>query len=184
MEKYPQFETEHLLIRVLRPIDAEHVYYYRSLPEVCEFQGWRPKNIAEVVEFLRENAKQPVNTPHTWLQFAVCLKDGQIIGDVGIHFPDSQVQAEVAYTLSPAYQGKGYALEAVKALVDYLFGTLKKHRVYASVDPRNVPSYKLLEKLGFRKEAHFVKSYWMAGEWCDDVIYAILDDEWLLKMDR
>ncbi len=55
---------------------------------------------------------------------------------------------------------------------------LKKHRVTASVDPNNGSSIRLLEKLGFRKEAHFIKSFYMNDQWYDDCIYSILEEEW------
>jgi RimJ/RimL family protein N-acetyltransferase len=55
---------------------------------------------------------------------------------------------------------------------------LKLHRLSATADPRNLASVKLLERLGFRKEAHFVKSLWFKGEWADDVVYGLLREEW------
>jgi RimJ/RimL family protein N-acetyltransferase len=66
----------------------------------------------------------------------------------------------------------------VSAVVNYLFTDLGKHRIIASIDPRNTRSVKLLERLGMRKEAHFVKSVMIDGKWCDDCIYAILSEEW------
>ena len=64
-------------------------------------------------------------------------------------------------------------------IVDFLFGTLNKHRVIASIDPRNSASIRLIERLGFRKEAHFKKSYYLHEEWVDDIIYAKLKTEWV-----
>jgi len=98
---------------------------------------------------------------------------------MGIHFIEDNYQAEIGYTLSPAFQGKGYAIEAVKAILDYLFSKLKKHRITASVDPDNIKSIRLLENVGFRKEAHFIKSFRMNDQWYDDCIYAILTEEWV-----
>lgn len=175
--KPPHFITERLEIRVLNLEDAQAFFDYHVLPEVSQFQGWRPRQLSDAEDFLRENTQVAVNTPHAWLQMAVCLKDGTLIGDVGIHFLD-EYQSEVGYSLSPIYQGKGYAIEAVRTVVNYLFSELKKHRVTASVDPDNVPSIRLLEKLGFRKEAHFIKSFRMEDRWADDCIYAILEEEW------
>ena len=70
------------------------------------------------------------------------------------------------------------ATEALSALIDMLFDELAKHRIIASIDPRNEPSIRLMERLGFRKEAHFHRSIFMHGEWTDDVIYAMLQSEW------
>ena len=85
--------------------------------------------------------------------------------------------AELGCTLHKDYQKKGYATEALKAIVDYLFGRLDKHRIIASVDPRNTASIQLIERLGFRKEAHFKESYYLRGDWVDDIIYAQLKTE-------
>ena len=117
------------------------------------------------------------NRVDSWLQLAICIDNRQMIGDIGVHFFDDY-QIEIGYTLSPEYQGRGYAVEAVKGIVNYIFCTLKKHRITASVDPDNYASINLLEKIGFRKEAHFIKSFYMDNQWYDDCIYSILEDEW------
>ena len=80
--------------------------------------------------------------------------------------------------MAPEFQNRGYATEAVRALLEYLFDTLGKHRVFGSVDPRNRSSIRLLQRVGMREEAHFVKSLWFKDEWVDDVIFAILASEW------
>jgi len=157
--------------------DKEAFFHYRSLPEIYKYQSWRPSNIEEIEEFITKNAAVQPNTPDTWLQAAVCLHEGQMIGDIGIHFMDED-QVEIGYTLSPEFQGNGYALEAVKAVIDCAFFEWKKHRITASVDPDNTQSIKLLEKIGFRKEAHFINSFRMDNHWCDDCIYAMLEEEW------
>lgn len=178
MNKPIIIETNRLLLRTLEMRDKETFFQYRSLPEVCKFQSWRPENINEIEAFIESNVSVLPNTSNTWLQLAVCLKDGPLIGDIGVHFLDDDLQVEIGYTLSPDYQGKGFAVEAVRAVIDYLFFKLTKHRVSASVDPDNVRSIRLLEKIGFRKEAHFVKSFRMGNEWYDDCVYALLADEW------
>jgi len=66
-------------------------------------------------------------------------------------------------------------------VIDYVFGELKKHRISASVDPNNIKSIRLLEQIGFRKEAHFIESLLLNGQWVDDVIYALLAREWETK---
>jgi RimJ/RimL family protein N-acetyltransferase len=76
---------------------------------------------------------------------------------------------------------KGYATEALTKIVDYLLNDLNKHRIIASIDPANSDSIRLIERLGFRKEAHFIKSLFFRGEWVDDLIYAILAHEWKNK---
>ena len=89
---------------------------------------------------------------------------------------------EIGYIVNKRYQQKGYAAEALSAVIVQAFreGT---HRVYAECDPRNVPSWKLLKKVGLRREAHFRQNVWFhkdengAPVWKDTLVYAILEDE-------
>lgn len=66
----------------------------------------------------------------------------------------------------------------MKTAINFLFRELGKHRIICSVDPRNLKSEALLKRLGFRKEAHFKKSLFLFNEWVDDMIYALLSEEW------
>jgi RimJ/RimL family protein N-acetyltransferase len=177
---FTNLSTSRLVLRRLEPGDGEVVCRYRTDPDVSRYQGWgtlAPEDIQELI--VRLSQVEP-DTPGTWLQLAITLQStGEVIGDCGIHFPpEERRQAEIGITLAPAYQGKGYAAETLSALLDYLFGELGKHRVYASVDPRNQASIALLERVGMRREGHFRESLWFKGEWADDVIYAILEHEW------
>ena len=175
-----ELTTERLLLRALRADDAETMFAYRSDPDVLRYQGWDPESLADVHEFIAENAGYEAYAPGSWRQFAIALRaDGTMIGDCGVHVPeDKPEQAEFGITLAPTFQGHGYALEALRALLRLVFDVLGKHRAFASVDPRNVPSIALFERAGFRKEAHHVESLWLMGEWVDDVILALLAREW------
>ena len=101
------------------------------------------------------------------------------MGDLGAqrlgHSPE---QAEIGFTIAPSHQRRGLATEAARALLSHLFDDLGLHRVTASVDPDNLASRALIERLGMRQEAHHVKSYWFKGGWVDDVVYAMLRTEW------
>lgn len=178
MNTFEKITTDRLFIRTLDMKDRDAFFEYRSMPEVYKYQSWRPEDIDDIERFILANIAIIPNTKDSWLQLAVCLKDGQLVGDVGIHFLDDGFQAEIGYTLSHEFQGKGYASEAVRALIDYLFVGLNKHRITGSVDPDNLKSIMLLENLGFRKEAHFIKSYRLNDKWYDDCVYAVLADEW------
>lgn len=178
MSGFEPILTERLLIRKLETDDSQELFKYRSLPEVYEFQSFRPKNNDDIEEFLCAISILP-NIPNTWFQLAVCIKDERkLIGDIGIHFLADDTQTEIGYTLNPDYQGAGYAKEAVRAVMGYLFTVLGKHRIIASVDPDNWKSIKLLERIGMRKEAHFRKSIKINDKWMDDCVYAILKEEW------
>jgi RimJ/RimL family protein N-acetyltransferase len=85
----------------------------------------------------------------------------------------------MGFTLSPKHQGVGYASEAVTGIIDYLFKTLHKQSIIASVDPRNQKSIRLLERTGLRQESHFRETFGFNNEWPDDLIYAVFAEEWI-----
>ncbi|MCY1661966.1 GNAT family N-acetyltransferase [Chryseobacterium sp. SL1] len=172
-------ETERLLIRDLTLDDKQAVFNYRSDAEANKFQGWIPETLEDVEQFIERNNKE-FNQPESWYQVLITEKDSKaVIGDIGIHFFGSEnLQAELGITLNKDFQGRGFASEALKGVINFLFGDLKKHRIMASIDPENIDSLKLMERIGFRKEGHFVKSLFWKNNWTDDVIYALLREEW------
>jgi RimJ/RimL family protein N-acetyltransferase len=176
----PRIETERLLLSKLRLQDCRQMFAYRSHPQVTRFQLWRPARIEEVQEMVRKVKQTVFGDMDSWYQLGIFLRNRQeLIGDLGMHFlpPDNQ-QTEIGFTIAPGHQRNGYGTEAVRAALDYLFGTLHKHRVTASVAPENSASRGLLEKIGMRKEGHFRQSVWVNDRWEDDVVYALLSAEW------
>lgn len=173
------FKTERLIIRLAEPEDAAGIFSYRSDFDENKYQGWFPDSAEDVCDYIK-NMPKVMDVANVCFQFVIILaSEIRLIGDMGIIFTNhNNTQAEIGCTLHKDYQRKGYATEALKAMVDYLFGTLDKHRIVASIDPRNTPSIQLIERLGFRKEAHFRESYYLRGEWVDDIIYAKLKGEW------
>ncbi|MCD7901631.1 MAG: GNAT family N-acetyltransferase [Bacteroides sp.] len=171
--------TDRLIIRLAKPDDAQAIYQYRSDAIENQYQGWFPESAEEVRNYIT-NMPVSLDVADVCFQFAILTKnENHLIGDMGIVFTGHErMQAEVGCTLNKDFQGKGYATEALTAMVNYLFVALKKHRVVASIDPRNTSSIRLIERLGFRKEAHFKESYFLRGEWVDDIIYAMLDKDW------
>ncbi|WP_312458386.1 GNAT family protein [Proteiniclasticum sp.] len=174
-----ELRTERLILKKLDRRDAEVLYAYRSREEVRKFQSFHPRSLQHVEEFFEDLAEVP-DMEDTWFQIGIHLKEEKkLIGDLGLHFLPDGCQVEIGYTLDPCYQKKGYATEAIKEILKYLFEKLQKHRVTASVDPLNENSIRLLERLGFRREAHFIKGLFYEGVWVDDVIYAMLREEWV-----
>lgn len=173
-------ETTRLLLRPIEKNDAEAVFAYRSDAWVNRYQGWIPASISDVNYFINYKVSQEINLPGTWIQLVLVTKNThELIGDIGVHFLSADTfQVEMGCTLNKLYHGKGYALEALKGTISYLFHELNKRRIIASIDPRNDSSIRLYERLGFRKEAHFRESIYLNGEWVDDLVYAILKDEW------
>ena len=176
-------ETERLVIRPIQFNDKINVFEYRSDVETNKYQGWIPRTIDDVEFFINGIAKQ-INIPETWFQFVLIEKKSQkIIGDLGVHFWDKQnKQVEIGCTLNKKFHSIGYASEAVRRIIDFLFIELKKHRITVSIDPSNENSIRLVERIGFRKEAHFVESLFVNGTWTDDLIYALIGKDWEIKL--
>jgi RimJ/RimL family protein N-acetyltransferase len=84
----------------------------------------------------------------------------------------------VGWILDPEYHGRGYATEAANTLLDLAFGPADMHRVVARCDARNERSWRLMERLGMRREAHFREHAIVKGAWDEEFIYAMLWQEW------
>jgi RimJ/RimL family protein N-acetyltransferase len=154
---------------------------YRSSEQVARFQSWdAPYPREEGERFIREIARDHPDTAGEWFQFAVGLRaTGQLIGDcAAMPQAGDPRQCEIGFTIAPDYQGRGYATEAVRLLLNYLFTERGKHRITAYCDPRNAASVALLERLGMRREGHLRESTWAKGQWTDDLVYGLLRDEW------
>jgi len=170
--------TERLSLRRFTPGDAEAFAAYRSDPDVARYQSWdAPLPLAEALKTVEDFATGDPLKPG-WFQYAVDL-DGVLIGDIGLNLHENLRQAELGFTLAPEHQGKGYATEAVRGLLDQLFIERDLHRVSAECDARNTASARLLERLGFRQEGLRVANSWFKGEWTDDLLFGLLRSDYL-----
>ena len=180
---FSEIETPRLSLRCLATTDAQRIFEYRSHPDVRRFQSWGSDSVAAIQSFLQAQAEADPGSPGSWYQLGIFLPEKEmLIGDCGFRILDTDSrQSEIGITLAHEFQGQGYATEALYALIDYLLFALGKHRVFGSVDPRNHRCIRLLQRVGMRKEAHFVQSLWFRGEWVDDLIFAVLASEWKVR---
>jgi RimJ/RimL family protein N-acetyltransferase len=170
--------TERLVLRRLGTGDVTALTSYRNDPDVARYQDWEVPYTRDLAhQLVDEMAGVAAPAPGAWMQIAVADEDDRLVGDLAVGLDPNGQLALIGYTLAPAHQGKGYATEAAGALVDQLFERLGLHRVAATLDPANVPSARVLERLGFRYEGRNVSSAFVRGQWYDDDRYAILADE-------
>jgi RimJ/RimL family protein N-acetyltransferase len=176
-------ETARLILRHFWDGDLAPFMAYRNDPVVARYQGWEGISEAEARAFIEEQKMVQPGVPGQWFQIAIELKEtGTLAGDCALKINEhDERQAEIGYTLARAYQGKGIASEAVSRVLDYAFRTLGLHRVIAITDCENAASITLLERLGLRREGHFIQNVWFKGKWGDEYLYAILEKEWLNK---
>jgi RimJ/RimL family protein N-acetyltransferase len=170
-------DTQRLLIRRFSPDDWRDLHEYLSQPEVVQFE---PYDIFAEAASQREAARR-AGDPAFW---AVCLRDGgKLIGNIYLSKQEYDTW-ELGYVFNKRYHGMGYATEAARALLENVFTNQNARRVVAMCNPLNAPSWRLLERLGFRREGHFIRNIYFkkdaAGEpiWCDTYAYGILKEEW------
>ena len=165
--------TERLVLRRFRPGDAPALARYRSRPDVARFQSWDAPVTAEraaalVDEFARGDPRQP-----GWFQYAITA-GGVLVGDLGVRLADDLRRAEVGITLDPDHQRRGYATEALLAVLARLFDEQGVHKVCAECDARNDASATLLRRVGFVDEGRRRAYTWTKGEWTDDLLFGLL----------
>ena len=121
-----------------------------------------------------------------WINFGVEVKgEGVLIGELAMGFISAaHAHYEVGYVFDAAYAGHGYATEGAAMIVELAFAGLGAHRVSGRLDARNEPSARVLEKLGMRREAHFIQNEYVKGEWTDELVYAILAPSGARSADR
>jgi RimJ/RimL family protein N-acetyltransferase len=172
--------TERLTLRPATADDAEAMFAYRSLPPVARWMTLLPTDLdAWRADFGKRH-------PYALM----ILLDGEPIGDLFLKTEDAWAQAEVrdrakdvfaeiGWCLAPTHEGHGYATEAVRDLLAVSFAGLGLRRVVANCFADNEPSWRLMERLGMRREAHNVRdTLHRDGEWYDGLTYALLADEW------
>lgn len=179
-------ESERLLLREFSMDDLAGVQRYACDMRVVEHLTFGPNNESDSVEFLRRCQLDRAAQPRQDHAFAIVRQaDSELVGSCGLHLrPWRKRTAELGYCLAYEFWGNGYAREAVAALVTYGFESLDLHRICAVADPENVPSLRLLERLGFRREGHLRKDEYLRGQWRDSLVYAVLADEWRVPPDR
>ncbi|MDR4945454.1 GNAT family N-acetyltransferase [Neobacillus cucumis] len=172
--------SNRLILRQFSKQDVDPFYLYRSNPDIAKFQSWEDYQYHDAEVFVERQSKFVPNQPGTWFQFAIALAEtNQLIGDCALHTLLNEPRiVEIGYTLSVEHQGNGYASEAVRALLGYLFKNLNKHKVMAFTDVRNEKSIQLLERIGMRREGHFLENYMSKGQWVDEYQYSLLQSEW------
>ena len=177
--------TERLVLRPLAEADADDVFAYQSLPDVVEYLPWPVRDREESREHTVQRAgfTRLADDKDAIILGAELVgpngEPGPVIGDLSI-FLRSAVNAQVAigWVFHPSRQGRGYATEAARAVLEFVFTEVGAHRVFAEVDPRNTASVALCQRLGMRLEGLFVENEIFKGEWSDLAVYAMLDREW------
>ncbi|HAM81990.1 GNAT family N-acetyltransferase [Ornithinibacillus bavariensis] len=165
--------SERLVIRNFTQDDWQSVYEYTSDSNVMKYLPEDVFSVEDAKKFVMDNSGENAK------YFPVLLKEDQnLIGHIVFHKYFGDHTYEIGWVFNPKYYNKGYASEAAHAILKYGFETMGLHRIIATCQPENTPSYRVMEKIGMRREGFFKKCIPQGNEWWDEYYYAILDEEW------
>ena len=173
--------TARLLLRPFSAADLDDVWSYQRLPEVTRHLRYEPRNREQSRESLgRMIRERELVKEGDCLSLAVVWPEvGAVVGHVELVWLSEQKRrGELGWIFHPRYQGRGLATEAARELLRLGFDELALHRISARCAAENVASARVMERLGMRREAHFVESELVKGAWRDELVYAMLRREW------
>lgn len=174
-------QSERVMLREMEEEDWKYVHEYASQEMVCKYQPWGPNSEQESEGFVKRVIIDAKKEPRSRFVFAITLRESEEMigaGEINIRDYTNRV-GEIAYIVNPRYWGKGYATEVAKLLIAYGFTDLQLHRVFATCDPRNIGSLKVLEKAGMSKEGRMREVLLLKDGWRDSLLYSILEQDWV-----
>ena len=179
--------TARLLLRPVVEDDFERLYALYNHPDVIRFLYAKPTTREGFRERMdRLLAGRALDGDGGSLRLIMeRADDGRFVGEVSVgYWAFEHHQGEIGYVLVPEACGHGFATEAAREMLRIGFEEAGMHRIIGRVEARNTPSARVLERLGMRREAHFVQNEFVKGEWTDEVVYAVLREEWLSSSGR
>ena len=174
-------ETDRLTLRRYLATDYDDLLRLQSRPDVARFLLHGPRTPEQVKEALAGRLTDvPMDTDGQALTVAAILREtGQHVGEVTLFVHTAEQRTgEIGFVFHPDFHGRGFAAEASIELLRLGFEELGMHRIIGRLDARNTASANLLKRLGLRQEAHFVKNEFLKGEWTDELVFAMLAEEW------
>jgi ribosomal-protein-alanine N-acetyltransferase len=179
MEKeFPIIETRRLILREVTTDDAKDMLNYLSDKDVVTPMGLEPfSTVKDVWDEIRWY--KSIYDNGTGIRWGITLKDsGKVIGSCGfLNRLTKHYRAEVGYELSKDYWGKGIASEALEAVVKYGYHHFQLERIEALIEPANLPSQKLVEKQGFKREGLLRHYEYTRGKFDDLYMYSIIKED-------
>jgi RimJ/RimL family protein N-acetyltransferase len=179
-----RLRTRRLTIRPLAPRDIPEFVRYRNIESIARYQDWPlPYTTDMAIQLVDDVGRLGRPTPDEWIQLAI--DDGRtFVGDLAVWLDHDGQLASIGYTIAPEHQGRNYAVEAARAIVEWLFVDAEVHRITATLDPRNVASARVLERCGFEFVGTAPSSAFVRGEWTDDTRFSLLAPDWLAWRNR
>ncbi|MFC3079540.1 GNAT family N-acetyltransferase [Phenylobacterium terrae] len=176
----PPFRTERLILRDFREDDFDDIHAYAVDPDVVRYMDWGPNTPEVTREYLgRALAGQAERPPHAVNVAVELAAEGRVIGSMRLEVKDAANRtADIGYSIHRPYWGQGLVAEGARRLLAIAFEDMKLHRVWATCDARNRGSWRVMEKLGMRREGVLKKANLRRDGWQDTLLYAVLAEEW------
>ncbi len=181
LPEFPTLTTERLVLREIRPEDAPFWLRHFSAPDVVELTSYDAPADLKAAEAEIERYCTSLRREGTGIRWGITFRGSDdLVGTLGYYrwVADRDRRAEMGYDLLPEHRGKGLMTEAMRVVLAYGFKTMTLNRVEAIVDSRNGPSMRLLERLGFHRDAYLHQSTWFHSRFIDDVVFSLLAAEW------
>lgn len=173
--------TPRLRLRPFTRGDVDAVHEYRGREDVALYLFDAPLSRDECAMAIQQRVSQTqLHAEGDKVVLAVeLLESGRLVGELSLVWRSEDAQqGEIGWIFHPMHHGRGYATEAARALLSMGFDGAQLHRIFARCDARNTSSWRLMERLGMRREAHFREHAIFKGGWDEEFVYAILRREW------
>lgn len=182
---YP-LTTKRLSLRPVRLTDLDAIYTYRSMPDVARYLPHKPHERSDTQATLERMIREGESaTPGSWLDLAVELSDGTVVGEVVLKWnAEDTSSGEVGFAFHPSVHGTGIATEAVRAAVELAFNEFGWRRIVGICVAANTASAALMRRIGMRQEAIYRDVEFSKGAWQSDRHFALLRTEWELAKTR
>jgi len=174
-------QTERLLLREVEESDFDAIHAYASDPEVVEHMAWGPNTEQATRDFITNCRSKIQSDPRLEYVVAVVPKgQSELVGTVGIYLPSGHAHsAMLGYAFGREVWAMAIASEAVRPMLEVAFDVLRLDRVWASCDPDNGASARVLQKLGMSLEGHLRHDQNIRGVLRDSLVWGMLRNEWL-----
>lgn len=179
MDVWFPIATPRLMLRQFAEHDEPDVHEFASDLAVTRYTDWGPNTEAETRDRIRGYLREQSSWPRAEVNLAVeQYMQHKVIGTIRLAILNEETRtADFGFAFNRLYWNQGYATEAASAILRTAFTTLALHRVWATCDTRNVGSWRVMEKLGLRREAEFRQDALQKGQWRDSYLYAILEGD-------
>jgi len=175
---FPEFESKRLQFRKILLSDAKNLFHIRSNDDVMRFMDViRFESISDAEKLI--NSVEEAYRKQEGITWAIIERhSNSFIGYFGFwRMIPEHCRAEIGYALKREYWGKGYMHETIDKIVRFGFNEMKLHSIEVNVNPANERSKKVLEKIGFKKEAYFRENYLFDNKFLDSIIYSLLEKD-------